>query len=399
MLVPFCATAPHSRNLEALLTLKQACELAGVAPITLRRWTNEGKLQCLRTIGGSRRFRSSDILAAFGQQPDETTISDDGSSRGNHVIPIAVVIRVSSKGQACGDGSSYELQEQRLRDFVKEHFKGQRVELTFYKRVASGLNLENEVFLSLVNDVLAGKFNGGFVVAENPNRVARFAVSLFKHLCSLGNATLLYSLSDEDSKSDHETLVEDVLSILQHFTARVTGQKAKKILAVKVDPDTVQRVLVLRHSGHSYLSVAQILERQGIKSECGKPITRNVVWRIVKENAKLLDKLKLDPDLSCCSARQSWERFIAQRLKKADASCTLPLKTVLASYREFCGEHGWPVLTESRALNAILLTKLTVQKAFDHTHTRIYRGLRLLATDKVSNNEQLPGGEYQHEHT
>src|SRR5262245_59893434 len=283
MLAPFLATAPHSRN-EALLTLKEACDLAGVAPITLRRWTNEGRLNCLRTIGGARRFRSSGILAAFGQQPDETTIfSDDGCSRENHVNPIAVVIRVSSKGQACGDGSSYELQEQRLRDFLKEHFKGKRIELTFYKRVASGLNLENEVFLSLVNDVLAGKFSGGFVVAENPNRVARFAVSLFKHLCSLGNATLLYSLSDEDSKSDHETLVEDVLSILQHFTARVTGQKAKKILAVRVDPDTVKRVLVLRQSGHAFHTIADRLEKEGFKSECGKPITRNVVQRIVRE--------------------------------------------------------------------------------------------------------------------
>jgi len=181
MLAPFCATAPLPRNLEALLTLRQACDLAGVAPITLRRWTNEGRLTCLRTIGGARRFRSSDILAAFGQTT-ETTVGDE-NSKGNHVIPVAVVIRVSSKGQACGQGSSYELQEQRLRDFVKNHFKGQRVELTFYKRVASGLNLENEIFLALVNDVLAGKFNGGFVVAENPNRVARFAVSLFKHLC------------------------------------------------------------------------------------------------------------------------------------------------------------------------------------------------------------------------
>src|SRR5262245_18139020 len=136
MLAPFCATATNPRN-EALLTLREACDLVGVAPITLRRWTNEGRMNCLRTIGGARRLRSSDILAAFGQPPEETTIADDGCSGGNHVIPIAVVIRVSSKGQACGDGSSYELQEKRLREFVSNHFKGKRVELTFYKRVAS----------------------------------------------------------------------------------------------------------------------------------------------------------------------------------------------------------------------------------------------------------------------
>jgi hypothetical protein len=112
----------------------------------------------------------------------------------------------------------------------------------------------------------------------------------------------------------------------------------------------------------------------------------------VKENAKLLEKLKLEPDFSCCSARQSWERFIGQRLRKGEPTCTVPLKTVPAAYREFSQDHGWPVLTESRALNAVLLTKLPVHKAFDHTHTRIYRGLRLLAGDNLSKNEQVPRG-------
>src|SRR5687767_14339469 len=140
MLASLSAVGTSRGKAEALLTLREACELAGVAPITLRRWTNEGKLNCLRTIGGSRRFRSSEILAAFGQPPDETTVGEE--SRENHppsVIPIGVVIRVSSKGQAIGQQNSFKNQEERLREFVKQRFRGQRVELTFYKRVASGL--------------------------------------------------------------------------------------------------------------------------------------------------------------------------------------------------------------------------------------------------------------------
>src|SRR5687767_5570453 len=114
MLASLSAVGTSARK-EGLLTLRQACQLAGVAPITLRRWTNEGKLNCLRTIGGSRRFRSSEILAAFGQAPDETTVGEE-SRENQSIIPIAVVIRVSSKGQALGEVNSFKHQEERLRE-------------------------------------------------------------------------------------------------------------------------------------------------------------------------------------------------------------------------------------------------------------------------------------------
>jgi excisionase family DNA binding protein len=51
------------RDPEQLLKIKQAAELLNVSEISLRRWTNDGRLACVR-VGGrrERRFRRQDLL-------------------------------------------------------------------------------------------------------------------------------------------------------------------------------------------------------------------------------------------------------------------------------------------------------------------------------------------------
>ncbi len=43
------------------LSLREASELLGVHPSTLRRWADAGTIPCTRTPGGHRRFRRSDV--------------------------------------------------------------------------------------------------------------------------------------------------------------------------------------------------------------------------------------------------------------------------------------------------------------------------------------------------
>ena len=46
------------------LRLNEGAKLLGVSAGTLRRWTNDGKVHCLRTPGGQRRFRLQDFADA-----------------------------------------------------------------------------------------------------------------------------------------------------------------------------------------------------------------------------------------------------------------------------------------------------------------------------------------------
>lgn len=50
------------------LTIGQVARILGVHPTTLRRWTNEGMIRCLRTPGGHRRFLQRDVDALLEAQ-------------------------------------------------------------------------------------------------------------------------------------------------------------------------------------------------------------------------------------------------------------------------------------------------------------------------------------------
>jgi excisionase family DNA binding protein len=47
---------------EKLYSLKEACKFLGVSPSTIRRWEKEGKIKCVRTLGGQRRVPESEIM-------------------------------------------------------------------------------------------------------------------------------------------------------------------------------------------------------------------------------------------------------------------------------------------------------------------------------------------------
>lgn len=48
---------------EALLTPKQVAALFGVDPKTVTRWAQAGKIGCVITPGGHRRYRSAEVHA------------------------------------------------------------------------------------------------------------------------------------------------------------------------------------------------------------------------------------------------------------------------------------------------------------------------------------------------
>lgn len=48
-------------NFSELLKLSDVASIFNVAPCTVRRWTQSGRLPCVRTPGGQRRFRPEDV--------------------------------------------------------------------------------------------------------------------------------------------------------------------------------------------------------------------------------------------------------------------------------------------------------------------------------------------------
>lgn len=57
---------------EELLTPSEVAKLFRVDPKTVTRWAKSGKLSSIRTLGGHRRYRASEVRALLdGQQAGE----------------------------------------------------------------------------------------------------------------------------------------------------------------------------------------------------------------------------------------------------------------------------------------------------------------------------------------
>ena len=52
---------------EALLTPAEVAAIFRVDPKTVTRWANTGKLTSLRTLGGHRRYRESEVRKLLGR--------------------------------------------------------------------------------------------------------------------------------------------------------------------------------------------------------------------------------------------------------------------------------------------------------------------------------------------
>jgi excisionase family DNA binding protein len=62
----------HGSEPEQLLTPSEVAAMFRVNPKTVTRWARAGKISAIRTLGGHRRFRASEIRK-FLEQVDESS--------------------------------------------------------------------------------------------------------------------------------------------------------------------------------------------------------------------------------------------------------------------------------------------------------------------------------------
>jgi excisionase family DNA binding protein len=64
-------TFRHRPETEALLTPSEVATLFRVDPKTVTRWAKAGKLTSIRTLGGHRRYRESEVRALLAGIPNQ----------------------------------------------------------------------------------------------------------------------------------------------------------------------------------------------------------------------------------------------------------------------------------------------------------------------------------------
>jgi len=197
--------------MDKLLTLKETQSILNVSKSTLQRWDKSGKLVALRTEGGHRRYKQSDIERIVG----EKKVS---AEHGNKPI-VATYARCSTPDQkAHGD---IDRQSARIFEYcIKKDYKVEYV----IKDMGSGLNDKRKGFVKLCKLVVEGKIDK--VVIEHKDRLTRFQYNLIEFFFNSYGVEI--ELLDKKEYTEQEELVNDMMMLIASFSGRLYSARAKE---------------------------------------------------------------------------------------------------------------------------------------------------------------------------
>jgi len=182
---------------ERLYTLKEACLLLGLHPRTIQKWDKQGKIRVVRTIGGRRRIPESEIRRLQGERGIRSVIG---------------YARVSSATQK----DDLERQVEYLRQ------RGVREVIT---DIGSGLNEKRKGFLKLLDRVLHNEVDEVVILYED--RLTRFGFDTLRKVFE-AHGTSIEVLNQVEMKSPQQELVDDLITIISHFSGKMYGLRSHR---------------------------------------------------------------------------------------------------------------------------------------------------------------------------
>ena len=194
--------------MEQLLTIKQAAQYLNVSQDTMRKWDAAGKLTPLKTSGGHRRYRKSQLDAYMGgtveiEEPRETV--------------CATYSRVSSNEQK--QKGDLDRQSQRLSEYCAKHNLYVKY---IIKDCGSGLNDRRAGFNRLTDLIIQEKVNK--VIIEHKDRLTRFQFNFIRKMFeSYGCEVVVLNGTDV---SNEEELAADMMSLLASFSGKFYGRRS-----------------------------------------------------------------------------------------------------------------------------------------------------------------------------
>ena len=200
---------------DKLLSMADTCSILNVSQETLRNWDADGTLKPVRTKGGHRRYKQSDINAYMGIEEEEINRS---------LLPVATYARVSSHEQK--QKGDLDRQSQRLSEYCAK--KKYRVE-HIIKDVGSGLSDTRSGFNKLFDLVIQKKVSK--IVVEHKDRLTRFQFSvLVRFFDSYG---VEIEKVENAASNDEEELVQDIMMLMAVFSGKLYGRRSAKRRAEK----------------------------------------------------------------------------------------------------------------------------------------------------------------------
>ena len=177
----------------------------------MQRWDNSGKLKAVRTSGGHRRYKLSDLEKFIGENNAEEKKNED--------VIVATYARCSTSDQK--QHGDIDRQSQRLSEYcAKKKYKVEYI----IKDMGSGINDKRKGFVKLCKLVTEKKINK--VVIEHKDRLTRFQYNLIEFFFNSYGVDI--ELTDKKEYTEQEELVNDMMMLIASFSGRLYSARAKE---------------------------------------------------------------------------------------------------------------------------------------------------------------------------
>ena len=173
----------------AYVNTRKAVALLGVHPNTLRKWANDGRLEHIRSPGGRRLYNVDAFL------------------REEVGVGVVCYARVSSYAEKDDLRGQVAL--------LQSRYPGAEV----VKDIGGGLNWKRKGLVALLERLHSGEKLR--IVVAHQDRLARFGFELIDWLAKQNGGEVV--VLDESSCRPEQELTEDILSILDSFSCRLSG--------------------------------------------------------------------------------------------------------------------------------------------------------------------------------
>ncbi len=177
------------------LTPTQAYNKYGYHPKTLSDWADQGKIACIRSPGGHRRYPESAFIGEIKTEKERVLYA-----------------RVSTRTQLLDLDTQIE--------FLGQTYPGSRV----VKDVASGMNWKRKNFLKLMTQVSNNEISE--IVVGHKDRLCRFGFEFVEWFCHLHSCKI--TVINNVKLSPHDELMQDFMSIMHCFSSKLYFLRAYK---------------------------------------------------------------------------------------------------------------------------------------------------------------------------
>lgn len=183
-----------------------AAKEAGVHVDTIRNWEKKGYIKSERTPSNRKRFDLNAVISyanANKPKPQEKV--------------TAIYARVSTLSRK----SDLDFQKQVL----ELHCAAKGWQYIIIEDIGSGLNFKKQGLLKLINLIENNKIER--ILLNYKDRLLRYGNEIIYEICKYHNIEIVV-LSESESKTYEEELVDDVLSVITEFSAKLYGSRSHK---------------------------------------------------------------------------------------------------------------------------------------------------------------------------